>query len=276
VSSLVPLLLLVFQAGKSPVSTEAERARFEAALRERGLYVSAEFPNGCLSWKGVPKRDSVVFHPVLSSDTRCQGIAPVQETWIVRKGEEPLLIAGLGRVPLRMVMFGKHSGRPSDGLLGEAVDGSQPNMLDVILAGGGGSRGGKKSPSWAEKTPTEEVGRSVARAKLDPPKPSDLALSGDAQSRSSESILKVIRSHVGGFRYAYAKHLKRDPTLGGKLSLRFTIAPQGDVGTVATVASTTGSSALDEEIQGKAGRMRFEAIEQGTVTVTYDMLLKRK
>lgn len=200
----------------------------------------------------------------------------------------------------------------SDGLLGEAVDASQENVIDAILAGGGGSmkkgdRGGKGASGDGDRMSgmggvgfgtggragwgtgnggTRQgkmalgaggTGKGIAtRAKIEPPKPSDVELGGEAGSRSPESILRVIRAHVGGFRYTYEKYLKQNAGIGGKISLKFTISPAGDIIAISIASSNTGNSELDDEIKDKARRMKFDQIEKGNVTVTYAFVLDKQ
>jgi TonB family protein len=200
----------------------------------------------------------------------------------------------------------------SDGLLGEDVDPNEANMVDVILAGGGGSmkkgeRGGHGAGGDGDRmagiggiglgtggragfgtgnggTRQGKMalgaggnGNGVAtRAKIAPPKPSDVELGGEAGSRSPESILRVIRSNIGGFQYSYQKYLRDNPNLGGKISLKFTIAPSGDIIQISIVSSNTGNGTLDDEIKDKARRMKFDQIEKGNVTVTYAFVLDKQ
>ena len=200
----------------------------------------------------------------------------------------------------------------SDGLLGEAVDASQENVIDAILAGGGGSlkkgdKGGRGASGDGDRMGamggvgfgtggragwgtgnggTRQgkmalgaggTGKGIAtRAKIEPPKPSDVELGGEAGSRSPESILRVIREHVGGFRYTYEKYLKQNPNIGGKISLKFTISPAGDIIAISVAASNTGNADLDDEIKDKARRMKFDQIEKGNVTVTYAFVLDKQ
>ncbi len=114
------------------------------------------------------------------------------------------------------------------------------------------------------------------RPTIQPPRPTDVELGGEAGSRSPESILRVIRTHIGGFRYSFEKALKSQPDIGGKISLKFTIAPSGDITAIQAVSSTTGVVTLDEEIKDKARRMKFDSIEKGNVTVTYAFVLDRQ
>lgn len=200
----------------------------------------------------------------------------------------------------------------SDGLLGEDVDPNEANMIDVILAGGGGSmkkgergghgaggdgdrmagvggiglgtggragfgtgNGGTRQGKMALGAGGNGKGMST-RARIDPPKPSDVELGGEAGSRSPESILRVIRQSIGGFQYTYQKYLRDNAGLGGKISLKFTIAPSGDIIAINVVSSNTGNAALDDEIKDKARRMKFDQIEKGNVTVTYAFVLDKQ
>jgi TonB family protein len=200
----------------------------------------------------------------------------------------------------------------TDGLLGEDVDPNEANMVDVILAGGGGSlkkgeRGGHGAGGDGDRmagvggiglgtggragfgtgnggTRQGKMalgaggnGNGVAtRARIAAPKPSDVELGGEAGSRSPESILRVIRSNIGGFQYSYQKYLRDNPNLGGKISLKFTIAPSGDIIQISIVSSNTGNGTLDDEIKDKARRMKFDQIEKGNVTVTYAFVLDKQ
>jgi TonB family protein len=195
-------------------------------------------------------------------------------------------------------------------MLGNDLDPNASNMIDVILAGKGGLRGanatgragdgdnrmegvggaglgvGGRSGFGTGRGSIEGAMRAginghgahgvATRGIVHPPKPTDVDVGGEAGSRSPESILRVIRTHVGGFRYTYEKALKERPDLGGKISLRFTIAPSGDITAIEVVSSSTGDADLDEQIKDKAKRMKFDQIEQGNVTVTYAFVLDRQ
>lgn len=179
----------------------------------------------------------------------------------------------------------------SDGLLGEDVDPSQSNMVDVILAGGGGSikkgeQGGRGASGGDRMATVGGTGLgtggragfgtgAAGRAKVAPPKASDIELGGEAGSRSPESILRVIRAHLGGFRYSYQKVLRTNPEVGGTIVLKFTIGPSGDIVAISVAKSETGSAALDQEILDKAKRMKFDQIEKGNVTITYTLRLDK-
>jgi len=86
----------------------------------------------------------------------------------------------------------------------------------------------------------------------------------------------VIRDQFGGIRYSCEKYLRKNPTASGKISLRITIAPNGDVVAINVTSSSTGMPALDEEIKRKTQYMHFEPIEKGNVTVTYAFVLDQQ
>jgi len=139
---------------------------------------------------------------------------------------------------------------------------------------GPGSDGGRRGPLHLNGGRPD--GAIATRPRISAPTPQDVVLGGEAGSRSPESILRVIRGNLGGFQYTYQKYLRDHPELGGKISLKFTIAPSGSIVAIQLVSSNTGSSELDEEIKDKARRMAFDAIDQGNVTVTYAFVLDKQ
>lgn len=99
---------------------------------------------------------------------------------------------------------------------------------------------------------------------------------GEAGSRSPESIAQVVRRSTGAMQSIYEQYLHNNPDLGGKISLKFTIAASGDVVKIDVVSSNTGNKDLDEQIKERASQMKFDQIESGSVTVTYAFALNRK
>jgi len=91
--------------------------------------------------------------------------------------------------------------------------------------------------------------------------------------RSSASILAVIRSHAPGLRHLYNTFLRTQPGMKGKVTLRFAIAPSGQVVDVGMAASTTDAPAFDKQVAEKVMAWRFEpvkAIGNDLVTVPFD------
>jgi TonB family protein len=90
--------------------------------------------------------------------------------------------------------------------------------------------------------------------------------------RDNDAISAIVSSHKTSIRMSYEKYLKREPTLAGKITVRFTIAASGSIAMVTIVENTTGNSNLENEIMRKIRMWRFEAIADGDVTVTYPFL----
>ncbi|MBN1758455.1 MAG: energy transducer TonB [Chitinispirillaceae bacterium] len=87
--------------------------------------------------------------------------------------------------------------------------------------------------------------------------------------RDNDAISAIVSSHKTSIRMSYERYLKREPTLAGKITVRFTIAASGSVAMVTIVENTTGNTELEKEIMRKIRMWRFETITDGDVTVTY-------
>lgn len=97
----------------------------------------------------------------------------------------------------------------------------------------------------------------------------------DSTTRSPESILKIIRANIGDFQRIYERHLKVNPNLGGKISLKFTIAPNGRIIKTSRLSSNSGCDQMDLDILLAVQQMRFDEIRRGNVTVTYAIVLDK-
>jgi TonB family protein len=93
------------------------------------------------------------------------------------------------------------------------------------------------------------------------PRVSSIDYAASENTRSSASILAVIRSHAPGLRHTYNGYLKRSPGMSGKLNLSFSIAPSGDVVELAVVSSTTGDPGFDAEIARLVKDWRFDPVK---------------
>ena len=82
-------------------------------------------------------------------------------------------------------------------------------------------------------------------------------------SRSMSSIRNVINLEENKLKRVFETWLKRDPTLGGQLKIKFTILPSGEVSNVAIVNSSTNNSAFDETIVRYVQRWTFDPVSGG-------------
>ncbi len=87
--------------------------------------------------------------------------------------------------------------------------------------------------------------------------------------RDNTAINKVVSDHRVSIRMSYEKFLQRDPTLKGKVTVRFTIAADGSVSAVQILENTTGNADLEAEIIRKVKMWTFDPVPDGDVSVTY-------
>ena len=80
--------------------------------------------------------------------------------------------------------------------------------------------------------------------------------------------MKVVRQRTPGLRHIYNKFLKKKPGFQGKVTLKFTIAPGGEVISIAIASSTTGFSEFDAQVKSAVGRWTFSKVKSGNTTVT--------
>ncbi|HEX5749756.1 MAG TPA: adventurous gliding motility protein GltG [Archangium sp.] len=100
----------------------------------------------------------------------------------------------------------------------------------------------------------------------------DATVSG---SLDKELIRQVIQRNKSQIKYCYESLLNRFPKLGGKVSVRFIIAAEGNVISSSVAQSTAGNPELEQCV---AGRVRTWAFPKpkggGSVTVTYPFIFK--
>ena len=92
-------------------------------------------------------------------------------------------------------------------------------------------------------------------------------VSGKA-SRSREEIELVFDKNKGAIFALYNRALRRDPSLEGKLVLRLTIAPNGQVTACEIVSSELGDTELEEKLVQRVKLFRFEARDVEPITTT--------
>ena len=87
-------------------------------------------------------------------------------------------------------------------------------------------------------------------------------------SRSREEIELVFDRNKGAIFALYNRALREDPTLEGKLVLRLTIAPSGEVTFCEVAASELGNTDMEQKLVQRVKMFRFEARDVETVTTT--------
>ncbi len=87
-------------------------------------------------------------------------------------------------------------------------------------------------------------------------------------SRSREEIELVFDKNKGAIFALYNRALRADPTLEGKLVLRLTIAPTGEVTFCEIVSSELGDPELERKLVLRVKQFRFEARDVEPITTT--------
>ena len=119
--------------------------------------------------------------------------------------------------------------------------------LAGLLGGGGGGIATKAKGSI--RTPSER----------------DLDVVG---TRSAADIMKVVRQRTPGLRHIYNKFLKKKPGFQGKVTLKFTIAPSGEIISISNASSTTNYGEFDNEIKTAVSRWKFSKVKSGNTITT--------
>ncbi|MDZ7644198.1 MAG: AgmX/PglI C-terminal domain-containing protein [Woeseiaceae bacterium] len=123
----------------------------------------------------------------------------------------------------------------------------------------GGSGLGERATTQVE-SPVEGIGASAGGARR-------TGSSGKA-SRSREEIELVFDRNKGAIFALYNRALRQDPTLEGKLVLRLTIDPSGQVTFCEVVSSELGSDDLERKLVQRVLLFRFEAKDVEAITTT--------
>ena len=83
----------------------------------------------------------------------------------------------------------------------------------------------------------------------------------------------VIKRHLNAIRYCYERELQKNPSLMGKVVVKFVIAKDGSVSTAAIKSSTMNDSVVERCLTGRFLRMQFPAPGSGgIVVVSYPFL----
>lgn len=150
-------------------------------------------------------------------------------------------------------VFGGRRGKADGGFnegYAEGGSGGIGDGLAGLLGGGGGGIATKAKGSI--RTPSER----------------DIDMGAGGGSRSAADIMKVVRQRTPGLRHIYNKFLKKKPGFQGKVTLKFTIAPGGEIISISIASSTTGYGEFDGEVKNAVSRWKFSKVKSGNTTVT--------
>jgi TonB family protein len=161
--------------------------------------------------------------------------------------------------------------RPLTASVGQA----QRNERSMITSSVGTASGGINTASMSRNTggtglsarnvtevesPVESVGSAGGTARR--------TGTSNKASRSREEIELVFDRNKGAIFALYNRALRMDPTLEGKLVLRLTIAPTGEVTACEVVSSELGDAELERRLVQRVMLFRFESRDVEPVTTT--------
>jgi TonB family protein len=142
---------------------------------------------------------------------------------------------------------------------GGATGSGQKGLGTLATAGGQGATQGK-----GEGTAVTE--RTV-KGRTEVGDGGDIGGSGDFDA---SLVVAMIKKRIGAIRACYEKELKRNPTLAGKVTIEFTIQPQGNVTGVKVAQNTTGDDNVGTCVKNAVGGFRFSpGPEGGSVSFSY-------
>ena len=112
---------------------------------------------------------------------------------------------------------------------------------------------------------TAKVASSVAAAPAD-----DVQRSGRSSkaSRTREEVELVFDRNKSAIYALYARALRENPALQGKVVLEVTIAPSGEVTACRVVSSDLGDAELERKLASRVKMFRFEARDVAPMTTT--------
>jgi TonB family protein len=162
-----------------------------------------------------------------------------------------------------------------DRLLTTSVGEAERNERSMITSKAGTASTGINTASMSRNTGgTAIAGRSTTRvespvAGIGQPggSASRSGTSGKA-SRSREEIELVFDKNKGAIFALYNRALREDPSLEGKLVLRLTIAPDGQVTMCEIVSSELDNEELERKLVQRVKLFRFEAKDVEAITTT--------
>lgn len=116
---------------------------------------------------------------------------------------------------------------------------------------------------------------STATVNISSKPPEVTGESASHADRSQSTIQKIVNRETQRLKRVFEDWLKRDPALGGNLTIKFVILPSGAVSSVNIVKSTTNNSAFDETIVRYIKRWQFPEVVGGSpVEVVYPFVFE--
>jgi TonB family protein len=160
-----------------------------------------------------------------------------------------------------------------------SLDGLKQGGSGTGMAAGRGRRGGSGTAGAGGSVDDLLVGvgtagsRSLARKGMIALSKPDQVVGQAAKSanRNIDAINDVIRRKQGALQHCFTIELRRDPSLSGKITVKFTVESNGHVSNANVVSSTIKSASLEQCLLRSINMFIFPPIaeSEGSMTVTY-------
>jgi outer membrane biosynthesis protein TonB len=89
---------------------------------------------------------------------------------------------------------------------------------------------------------------------------------------SPEQIMRVVRQNQAAVRYCYENELQRQPSLRGRIEIRWRIARNGSVSSARVGSSTMHNARVEGCIVRQVRRWRFPQPDGGEVDVNFPFI----
>jgi len=96
----------------------------------------------------------------------------------------------------------------------------------------------------------------------------------EAREVNQETLARFVRSHMGSVKACYENALKRDPTLRGRIAIRFAIREDGSIGDVVSASDTMETSDVGTCMIRVFRSWRTPFRPDGPVTVEYPFIFQ--
>jgi TonB family protein len=144
---------------------------------------------------------------------------------------------------------------------------------NVITSKAGGTSGGISAPTSSGLAAGSGSLRGIYTTQVKNP---NLGASGQATraggsgkaSRSADEIALVFTKNKGAIDAMYARALRDNPALQGKVVLELTIAPSGEITSARVVSSELNDKEFEDKLLARIRLFKFEAKDVATLTAT--------
>jgi TonB family protein len=145
---------------------------------------------------------------------------------------------------------------------------------NIITAKTGGTSGGISAPTSSGLAAGSGSLRGISTTQVKDP---NMGTSGRAAtqgggsgkaSRSADEIALVFTRNKGAIDAMYARALRDNPALQGKVVLELTIAPSGDITAVRIVSSELNDKEFESKLLARIRLFKFEAKDVATLTAS--------